>query len=179
MPILCTSLFDFLPLDLLCCSTLTASIDPCLRCLDNCVLCDLWRKTTFCYGYTNESISSFPRERINLIILGTYCACSRAILVIQSHNEHLWKMNSRHCQEASLFSDKVVRNYFNSFRWASWTYMIHCGSTPRECHIFCHMVVPWNLSALHKPPYNNRLHNVKADSCGRELALYVHWDTHF
>lgn len=100
-------------LHLLCCLTLTASMDACLRCSHNRVLCDLWRKTTFCFGYTNKSVSGFPRERINLIILGTCYACSRAILVIQSHNSDLWKMNRGYCQEASLFSDKVVRNYFN------------------------------------------------------------------
>lgn len=154
-------------------------MDACLSRTDNRVLGDLWRKTTFCSGYTNKSMSRFPRERINLIILGTYCACSRAILVIQSYNGDLWKMNRGYCQEASLFSDKVVRNYFNLFQWGGQTYMIHCGCTPQECHIFCHMVDAWNLSVLHKPPYNNTLHNVKADSWGRESALYVYWDTHF
>lgn len=64
-------------------------MDACLSCLDNRMLCDLWRKTTFWYGYTNKSMSIFPRERINLIILGTYYACSKAILVIQSYNGDL------------------------------------------------------------------------------------------
>lgn len=100
-------------LHLLCYLTFTTSVDACLSCSDNRVLCDLWRKTTFCYGYTNKSMSRFPRERINLIILGTYYACSKAILVIQSYNGDLWKMNRGYCQKASLFSDKVVRNYFN------------------------------------------------------------------
>lgn len=99
-------------LHFLCCVTLTASMDACFS-SDNRVLCDLWRKTTFCYSYTNKSVSRFPWERINLIILGTYSACSRAILVIQSYNGDLCTINRGYCQEASLFSDKVVRNYFN------------------------------------------------------------------
>lgn len=49
----------------------------------------------------------------------------------------------------------------------------------RNVTFFCHMVDPWNVLVLHKPPYNNILHNVEADSCGTELALYVHWDTGF
>lgn len=57
--------------------------------------------------------ADFPQEIINLIILGTSHACSRAILVIQSHNADLWNMNGGYCREASLFSDKVVKNYFN------------------------------------------------------------------
>lgn len=77
------------PSCLLCFLTLS-SMDACLT------LHDLWWKTTFCYDCTNKSMSRFPRERINLIMLGTYYACtyyacSGAILVIQSHNGSLWK----------------------------------------------------------------------------------------
>lgn len=87
-------------------------------------------------------MSRFPKERINLIILGTYCACSGAILVIQSYNGDLWKMNRGHCREASLFSDKVVKNYFKfvpvkgpNIRDTLWVH------TPGMSH-FCHMVEP-------------------------------------
>lgn len=58
-------------------------------CTDNRVLCDLCKKTTFCYGYTNKSMSGFPTDWINLIIVGTYYAYSKAILVIQSYNGDL------------------------------------------------------------------------------------------
>lgn len=52
-------------------------------------------------------------EKNNVIILGTYYACSKAILVIQSHNGDLWEMNGAYCHKWSLFFDKVVKNYFN------------------------------------------------------------------
>lgn len=44
-------------------------------------LCNLWRKTTFLL-WLHKQVIRFPGVEINLIILGTYYACSTAILVI-------------------------------------------------------------------------------------------------
>ena len=48
--------------------------------------------------WLHKQVSRFPRERINLITLGTYNAYSRAILVIESYNGDLCKINRGYCQ---------------------------------------------------------------------------------
>ena len=49
-------------LNRLCYLALTPSMDACFRCSGNRVLCNLWRKTTFCYGYTNKSLDFQGKE---------------------------------------------------------------------------------------------------------------------
>lgn len=49
---------------LICYLILTASMDACFGSSDNRVLCDLWRKTTFCYGHTNKWVDFLGQELI-------------------------------------------------------------------------------------------------------------------
>ena len=73
---------------------------------NNRVLHDLWGKH-FVMAAQTTWWGDFS-ERTNVIILGTFCAYSKAILVIQSHNGDLWEMNRLHCQKGRLFLIRLL-----------------------------------------------------------------------